>query len=112
MFYSTLISEFLVRNRFVLSFFLSLFLYFLCLITIRRAYFYGLCLFNSSSSQCNYISFSQSRYKNENVAIKIIRRGETPEEIAKTEARFAREVAMLSKVQHKNLAKVVDTVFS
>ncbi|KAG7033090.1 Serine/threonine-protein kinase HT1, partial [Cucurbita argyrosperma subsp. argyrosperma] len=59
------------------------------------------------SSQCNYNSFSQSRYKNENVAIKIIRRGETPEEIAKTEARFAREVAMLSKVQHKNLAKFI-----
>ncbi|XP_022922433.1 serine/threonine-protein kinase HT1-like isoform X1 [Cucurbita moschata] len=49
----------------------------------------------------------KGKYKNENVAIKIIRRGETPEEIAKTEARFAREVAMLSKVQHKNLAKFI-----
>lgn len=47
------------------------------------------------------------RYKNQNVAVKIVHRGETPEEIAKREARFAREVAMLSKVQHKNLVKVV-----
>lgn len=47
------------------------------------------------------------RYKNQNVAIKIIQRGETAEEIAKKEGRFAREVAMLSRVQHKNLVKVV-----
>ena len=48
------------------------------------------------------------RYKNQNVAIKIVHRGETPEEIAKREGRFAREVAMLSRVQHKNLVKVVN----
>lgn len=47
------------------------------------------------------------RYKNQNVAIKIINKGDTSEEIAKKEARFAREVAMLSRVQHKNLVKVV-----
>lgn len=47
------------------------------------------------------------RYKNQNVAIKIVHKGETPEEIAKREARFGREVAMLSRVQHKNLVKVV-----
>ena len=47
------------------------------------------------------------RYKNQTVAIKIVHKGETPEEIAKKEARFAREVAMLSRVQHKNLVKVV-----
>lgn len=46
------------------------------------------------------------RYKNQNVAIKIIHKGETPEEVAKKEAQFAREVEMLSRVQHKNLAKV------
>lgn len=34
-------------------------------------------------------------------------RGETPEEIAKRDGRFDREVAMLSRVQHKNLVKVV-----
>lgn len=62
--------------------------------------------------QCNDNSFAPSRYKDQNVAIKIIRKGETPEEITKTEARFAREVAMLSKVQHKNLAKVVIAVLS
>ncbi|KGN51355.1 serine/threonine-protein kinase STY13 isoform X1 [Cucumis sativus] len=49
----------------------------------------------------------KGKYKDQNVAIKIIRKGEAPEEIAKTEARFAREVAMLSKVQHKNLAKFI-----
>lgn len=47
------------------------------------------------------------RYKNQNVAIKIVQRGETAEEIAKKEGRFAREVAMLSRVQHKNLVKVI-----
>lgn len=46
------------------------------------------------------------RYKNRTVAIKIVHKGETPEEIAKRESRFAREVAMLSRVQHKNLVKV------
>jgi len=46
------------------------------------------------------------RYKNQNVAIKIVHKGDTPEEVAKREGRFMREVAMLSKVQHKNLVKV------
>lgn len=46
------------------------------------------------------------RYKNQTVAIKIVHKGETADEVAKKEARFAREVAMLSKVQHKNLVKV------
>ncbi|XP_075660684.1 serine/threonine-protein kinase STY13 isoform X1 [Castanea sativa] len=49
----------------------------------------------------------EGKYKNQTVAIKIVHKGETPEEIAKKEARFAREVAMLSRVQHKNLVKVV-----
>lgn len=69
-------------------------------------------LFNGVLFHCNFNSFSQCRYKDQNVAIKISRRSETPEEIAKTEARFAREVAMLSKVQHKNLVKVVIPVLS
>jgi len=47
------------------------------------------------------------RYKNQNVAVKIINKGETPEQISRREARFAREIAMLSRVQHKNLVKVV-----
>ncbi|KAK5820459.1 hypothetical protein PVK06_025506 [Gossypium arboreum] len=49
----------------------------------------------------------EGKYKNQNVAIKVVRRGETPEEIARREGRFAREVAMLSKVQHKNLVKFI-----
>ncbi|KAF7838276.1 serine/threonine-protein kinase STY13-like isoform X2 [Senna tora] len=48
----------------------------------------------------------EGKYKNQTVAIKILHKGETTEEIAKREARFAREVAMLSRVQHKNLVKV------
>lgn len=47
------------------------------------------------------------RYKNHNVAIKIVHRGDTPEEIVKREGRFAREVAMLSRVTHKNLVEVL-----
>lgn len=49
---------------------------------------------------------SYFRYKNQTVAVKIVHKGETPEEIARREGRFVREVAMLSKVQHKNLVKV------
>ncbi|GMP30225.1 hypothetical protein CsSME_00004986 [Camellia sinensis var. sinensis] len=49
----------------------------------------------------------EGKYKNQIVAIKIGNRGDTPEEIAKKEARFAREVAMLSRVQHKNLVKFI-----
>jgi len=46
------------------------------------------------------------RYKNQNVAIKIVHKGDTPEEMTKREGRFLREVSMLSRVQHKNLVKV------
>ncbi|PKI75114.1 hypothetical protein CRG98_004449 [Punica granatum] len=53
----------------------------------------------------------EGKYRNQNVAVKVIQRGETPEEIAKKEARFAREVAMLSRVQHKNLVKVVPLTY-
>ncbi|KAH1192380.1 Serine/threonine-protein kinase HT1 [Glycine max] len=49
----------------------------------------------------------EGKYKNQNVAVKIINKGETPEEISRREARFAREVAMLSRVQHKNLVKFI-----
>lgn len=42
------------------------------------------------------------------MAIKNVHKGETPDEIAKREDRFFREVAMLSEVQQKNLVKVVD----
>ncbi|KAJ9135385.1 hypothetical protein P3X46_032575 [Hevea brasiliensis] len=49
----------------------------------------------------------EGKYKNQNVAIKIVHKGKTPEEIAKREARFSREVAMLSRVQHKNLVKFI-----
>lgn len=49
----------------------------------------------------------EGKYKNQTVAIKIAHKGETPEEIAKKESRFAREVAMLSRVQHKNLVKFI-----
>ncbi|XP_039159315.1 serine/threonine-protein kinase STY13 [Eucalyptus grandis] len=49
----------------------------------------------------------EGKYKNQTVAVKIVHRGDTPEEVAKREARFAREVAMLSRVQHKNLVKFI-----
>ncbi|XP_047174192.1 serine/threonine-protein kinase STY13 isoform X1 [Vigna umbellata] len=49
----------------------------------------------------------EGKYKNHNVAVKIINKGETPEEISRRQARFAREVAMLSRVQHKNLVKFI-----
>ncbi|GMY13256.1 serine/threonine-protein kinase STY13-like [Fagus crenata] len=49
----------------------------------------------------------KGQYKNQSVAIKVVHRGETPEEITKREGRFAREVEMLSRVQHKNLVKFI-----
>ncbi|XP_051117942.1 serine/threonine-protein kinase STY13-like [Andrographis paniculata] len=49
----------------------------------------------------------EGKYKNQNVAIKIVHKGEAPEEIAKRDARFGREVEMLSRVQHKNLVKFI-----
>ncbi|KAD3641117.1 hypothetical protein E3N88_30341 [Mikania micrantha] len=49
----------------------------------------------------------EGKYKNKIVAIKLVNKGDTPEEIAKIEGRFVREVAMLSKVQHKNLVKFI-----
>ncbi|XP_047334388.1 serine/threonine-protein kinase STY13 [Impatiens glandulifera] len=49
----------------------------------------------------------EGKYKNQTVAIKIVYRGDTPEDIIKRESRFAREVAMLTKVQHKNLVKFI-----
>ncbi|KAE9604328.1 hypothetical protein Lal_00015558 [Lupinus albus] len=49
----------------------------------------------------------EGKYKNQAVAIKIVHKGEAPEDIAKREGRFAREVTMLSRVQHKNLVKFI-----
>uniref|UniRef100_A0A0D9VHS1 Protein kinase domain-containing protein n=1 Tax=Leersia perrieri TaxID=77586 RepID=A0A0D9VHS1_9ORYZ len=49
----------------------------------------------------------EGKYKNQNVAIKIVHKGDTPEEMAKREGRFLREVTMLSRVQHKNLVKFI-----
>ncbi|GLJ13430.1 hypothetical protein SUGI_0212120 [Cryptomeria japonica] len=49
----------------------------------------------------------EGKYKDKTVAIKIIQPGDSPEEMAKREGRFTREVALLSKVQHKNLVKFI-----
>ncbi|CAN1824402.1 Serine/threonine-protein kinase STY46 [Linum perenne] len=39
--------------------------------------------------------------------IKVVHRGDNPEEVSKRESRFAREIVMLSRVQHKNLVKFI-----
>ncbi|MFS7923053.1 putative dual-specificity kinase TKL-Pl-4 family [Helianthus anomalus] len=49
----------------------------------------------------------EGKYKNKIGATKLVNKGDTPEEIAKTKGRFAREVAMLSKVQHNSLVKFI-----
>eukprot|EP01018_Ginkgo_biloba_P032106 Gb_01104 [translate_table: standard] len=49
----------------------------------------------------------EGKYRDQSVTVKILKMGETPEERTKLEARFAREVAMMSKVQHKNLVKFI-----
>lgn len=62
----------------------------------------------SSSSNVHYVHkvFFWYRYRNQNVAVKILHKGDSPEEASKKEASFMREVNMLSRVQHKNLVKV------
>ncbi|GAB2289460.1 hypothetical protein Dimus_023769 [Dionaea muscipula] len=49
----------------------------------------------------------EGKFRNQNVAIKVFNLGETPEEVARRRARFAREVAMVSRVQHRNLVKFI-----
>ncbi|KAG0464178.1 hypothetical protein HPP92_019791 [Vanilla planifolia] len=49
----------------------------------------------------------EGKYRNQNVAVKILHKGDTPEEALKKEASFMREVNMLSRVQHKNLVKFI-----
>lgn len=49
----------------------------------------------------------EGKYKNQNVAIKILHKGDTADEIEKREGKFMREVSMLSRVQHKNLIKFI-----
>eukprot|EP00249_Psilotum_nudum_P003097 c16427_g2_i1 orf=1010-1828(+) len=54
-----------------------------------------------------YLPWTCCRYRDQSVAVKIIQQGETADEVAKREARFGREISMLSRVQHKNLVKFV-----
>ncbi|WOL11334.1 hypothetical protein Cni_G20096 [Canna indica] len=49
----------------------------------------------------------EGKYKNQNVAVKVMHKGDSPEEVAKREGRFMREVTMLARVQHKNLVKFI-----
>eukprot|EP00249_Psilotum_nudum_P003098 c16427_g2_i2 orf=1010-1507(+) len=57
-----------------------------------------------------YLPWTCCRYRDQSVAVKIIQQGETADEVAKREARFGREISMLSRVQHKNLVKLYSTV--
>lgn len=49
----------------------------------------------------------EGKYKDHEVAVKILQPPATVEDVPKMESRFAREVEMLSRVQHKNLVKFV-----
>lgn len=49
----------------------------------------------------------EGKYGDTSVAIKVLQRPETSEEQAKLESRFAREVDMMSRVQHRNLVKFI-----
>lgn len=49
----------------------------------------------------------EGKYLEQRVAVKILQPAETPEDHGKLELGFAREVAMLARVQHKNLVKFV-----
>lgn len=49
----------------------------------------------------------EGKYQNQSVALKLVQRNGTPEEVAKRENRFAREVTLLCRLQHKNLVKFI-----
>ncbi|XP_010922729.1 serine/threonine-protein kinase STY13 isoform X2 [Elaeis guineensis] len=49
----------------------------------------------------------EGKYKEQIVAIKVLNSGNTPEEKATFEARFIREVNMMSRVKHENLVKFI-----
>ncbi|XP_043704350.1 serine/threonine-protein kinase STY13-like isoform X2 [Telopea speciosissima] len=49
----------------------------------------------------------EGRYCDQIVAVKVLNRGNTPEEKAKLEGRFIREVTMMSRVKHENLVKFI-----
>ncbi|KAI5663132.1 hypothetical protein M9H77_22455 [Catharanthus roseus] len=49
----------------------------------------------------------QGRYGDRIVAIKVLNNGNTSDERAAIESRFAREVTMMSKVKHENLVKFI-----
>ncbi|KAG1365633.1 putative Kinase ATN1-like protein [Cocos nucifera] len=49
----------------------------------------------------------EGKYRDQIVAIKVLDTGNTPEEKATLEARFIREVNMMSRVKHKNLVKFI-----
>ncbi|XP_010252080.1 PREDICTED: serine/threonine-protein kinase HT1 [Nelumbo nucifera] len=49
----------------------------------------------------------EGRYGDQIVAIKVLHSGNTPEERAALEGRFAREVNMMARVKHENLVKFV-----
>eukprot|EP00250_Pteridium_aquilinum_P016127 c22957_g2_i1 orf=775-1974(+) len=54
-----------------------------------------------------YSKVYEGRYHDEEIAVKIIQPGETSQEITKRQSRFAREITLLQKVQHKNLVKFI-----
>ncbi|XP_008792213.2 serine/threonine-protein kinase STY13-like [Phoenix dactylifera] len=49
----------------------------------------------------------EGKYREQIVAIKVLNSGNTPEEKATLEARFIREVNMMSRVKHENLVKFI-----
>ncbi|XP_010558404.1 PREDICTED: serine/threonine-protein kinase HT1 [Tarenaya hassleriana] len=49
----------------------------------------------------------QGRYGNQIVAIKVLHRGNNPEEKSALESRFIREVNMMSRVKHENLVQFI-----
>ncbi|XP_043724802.1 serine/threonine-protein kinase STY13-like isoform X2 [Telopea speciosissima] len=49
----------------------------------------------------------QGRYRDQVIAVKVLNSGSTPEEKAKLEGHFIREVTMMSRVKHENLVKFI-----
>ncbi|KAF5177180.1 Serine/threonine-protein kinase STY13 [Thalictrum thalictroides] len=49
----------------------------------------------------------EGKYRDQVIAVKVLNSGSTPEERVALEGRFAREIAMMSRVKHANLVKFI-----
>eukprot|EP00249_Psilotum_nudum_P017281 c26248_g1_i2 orf=576-1661(+) len=57
--------------------------------------------------EASHVKVYEGKYCNQIVAVKIFPQAEAPDEAENREARFSRELSLLSRIQHKNLVKFI-----